>query len=212
VVLWIVPGVIVTVTGVNSSTGRWLAVHLPPEIVALLAAGMLFALPVHLRTGAFTLTWRQAATIDWGILVLFGGGLSFGYLMVETGLARSIGEGVVSGLGVQGVWSLMAIAILMAVSISELVANTATAAMLVPVVIAIAQSAGISPVPPALGATLGASLGFALPVSTPPNAIVYSTGLIPLGSMIRAGLLFDLAGAVLIWVTLRVLCPILGLV
>lgn len=212
VVLWIVPGVIVTVTGVNSSTGRWLAVHLPPEIVALLAAGMLFALPVHLRTGAFTLTWRQAATIDWGILVLFGGGLSFGYLMVETGLARSIGEGVVSGLGVQGVWSLTAIAILMAVSISELVANTATAAMLVPVVIAIAQSAGISPVPPALGATLGASLGFALPVSTPPNAIVYSTGLIPLGSMIRAGLLFDLAGAVLIWVTLRVLCPILGLV
>jgi len=80
------------------------------------------------------------------------------------------------------------------------------------VVIAIAQSAGVSPVPPALGATLGASLGFALPVSTPPNAIVYGTGLVPLGSMIRAGLIFDLVGAVLIWITLRLLCPLVGLV
>ncbi|MGH7164756.1 MAG: SLC13 family permease [Nitrospiraceae bacterium] len=212
VVLWIVPGVIVAVMGVDSPAGRWLAVHLPPEVVAILAAGMLFVLPVHFRTGAFTLTWRQAAGINWGILVLFGGGLAFGHLMVETGLAKGIGEGFVAGLGAQGVWSLTAIAILVAVLISELVANTATAAMLVPVVIAIAQSAGVSPVPPALGATLGASLGFALPVSTPPNAIVYGTGLIPLGSMIRAGLLFDLVGAALIWVTLRLLCPILGLV
>ena len=212
VLLWIVPGGIVAVMGVASPAGRWLGVHLPPEVVALLAAGMLFVLPVQFRTGEFTLTWRQAANINWGILVLFGGGLAFGYLMVETGLAKGIGEGVVAGLGAQGVWSLTAIAILVAVLISELVANTATAAMLVPVVIAIAQSAGVSPVPPALGATLGASLGFALPVSTPPNAIVYGTGLVPLGSMIRAGLLFDLVGAVLIWITLRLLCPMIGLV
>ncbi len=211
VVLWIVPGIIIAVMGVNSPTGRWLAVHLPPEVVALLAAGMLFVLPVQFATGEFTLTWRQATRINWGILLLFGGGLAFGYLMVDTGLARAIGAGFVGGLGAQGVWSLTAIAILVAVLISELVANTATAAMLVPVVIAIAQSAGVSPIPPALGATLGASLGFALPVSTPPNAIVYGTGLVPLGSMIRAGLFFDLLGAALIWVTLRVLCPILGL-
>lgn len=83
--------------------------------------------------------------------------------------------------------------------------------MAVPLAIAIAQSAGVSVLPPALGACLGASLGFALPVSTPPNAIVYGTGLVPMRNMIRTGLLFDLLGAILIWLVLRLLCPLLGL-
>jgi sodium-dependent dicarboxylate transporter 2/3/5 len=103
------------------------------------------------------------------------------------------------------------VAIGVAVLVSELASNTASASMLLPVVMAIAQSAGIAPVPPALGVCLGASLGFALPVSTPPNAIVYGTGYIPIGKMIRGGILFDVLGAVLIWLTLRLLCPLLGL-
>jgi sodium-dependent dicarboxylate transporter 2/3/5 len=84
--------------------------------------------------------------------------------------------------------------------------------MLVPVMIAIAQGARVSPVPPALGAALGASFGFMLPVSTPPNAIVYGSGLVPLRDMIRAGAVLDAVGIVLIWVALRVLCPLFGLV
>ena len=93
--------------------------------------------------------------------------------------------------------------------------NAATknaAGMVIPVVIAIAQSADIPPVAPALGACLGASLGFALPVSTPPNAIVYGTGFVPIKSMLRTGLLYDLLGAILIWLTLRLLCPLVGFV
>jgi len=113
--------------------------------------------------------------------------------------------------GVSTVWSLTAASIAVAVLISQLTSNTATASMLVPLAIAIATSAGVPPVPPALGACLGASLGFALPVSTPPNAIVYGTGLVPLRSMIRVGLLFDALAAVLVWLTLRILCPALGL-
>jgi sodium-dependent dicarboxylate transporter 2/3/5 len=68
----------------------------------------------------------------------------------------------------------------------------------------------VNPVPPALGACLGASFGFMLPVSTPPNAIVYGSGLVPIPKMIRAGMLFDLCGFAAIVLGLRVLCPLLG--
>ncbi|MCH8040480.1 MAG: anion permease [Nitrospinae bacterium] len=73
-----------------------------------------------------------------------------------------------------------------------MVSNTAAASMLVPVVIAIAQSANVSPVPPTLGVCMAASLAFVLPVSTPPNAIVYGTGLVPLINMLWAGVILDI--------------------
>lgn len=211
VVFWIGPGLIAAVWGYDSPLAVWLEAHLPNELVALLAASLLFFMPVNLRTGTFTLSWKQAADISWGTILLFGGGLAFGELMVKTGLANAVGGEFVAFSGVSTVWSLTAISILMAVVISELTSNTASASMLVPVVIAIAQTAGVSAIPPALGACLGASMGFALPISTPPNAIVYGTGLVPIQSMIRTGLLFDLLGSILIWLTLRLLCPLLGL-
>jgi sodium-dependent dicarboxylate transporter 2/3/5 len=186
--------------------------HLPNELVALLAAGLLFVLPTDLGTGAFTLNWKQAANINWGIILLFGGGLAFGDLMTKTGLSNAVGLGFVNLFGTSDVWSLTAVAILAGVLISELASNTASAAMLIPLVIAIAQADGVSAVVPALGACLGASLGFALPVSTPPNAIVYGTGLISMRSMIRAGVIFDIVGAILIWVILRIVSPLMGLV
>ncbi|TAJ22525.1 MAG: DASS family sodium-coupled anion symporter, partial [Nitrospirae bacterium] len=211
VLLWIGPGLIAAVWGHASPLASWLETHLPNELVALLTAGLLFILPVNLRTGDFTLSWKQATAINWGTILLFGGGLAFGELMVKTGLSTVLGHGFVAWFGVETVWSLTAVSILAAVAISELASNTASASMLIPVVIAIAQSAEVPVIPPALGACLGASLGFALPVSTPPNAIVYGTGLVPIRSMVRTGLLFDLLGSILIWLTLRLLCPVLGL-
>jgi sodium-dependent dicarboxylate transporter 2/3/5 len=82
--------------------------------------------------------------------------------------------------------------------------------MVIPVAIALAQTAGVHPAPPALGACLGASYGFMLPVSTPPNAIVYGSGLVPIVRMVRAGFLFDVCGLVIIWIGLRILCPLFG--
>jgi len=79
------------------------------------------------------------------------------------------------------------------------------------VIIALAAAMEVNPVAPTLGACLGASMGFMLPVSTPPNAIVYGSGLVPLPAMLRAGVLFDLLGAVVIWSGLRLICPMLGL-
>ncbi len=95
-----------------------------------------------------------------------------------------------------------------AIIASETTSNTAAANMVVPVVICLALAAGVNPVPPALGAILGCSWGFMLPVSTPPNAIVYGSGLVPIVKMIRAGFLFDLAGGLVIWAGLRLLLPL----
>ena len=107
--------------------------------------------------------------------------------------------------------ALTAVAIVTAVLLSEAASNTASASVIVPVMIAVAQGMGVSPVPPAVGAALGASFGFMLPVSTPPNAIVFGSGLVPLPEMIRAGIFLDLAGIAVIWLGLRLLCPVLGL-
>jgi sodium-dependent dicarboxylate transporter 2/3/5 len=82
--------------------------------------------------------------------------------------------------------------------------------MLLPAVIAMAQAGDVNPIPPSLGACLGASYGFMLPVSTPPNAVVYGSGLVPIPKMIRAGVLFDMFGFVVILVGLRILCPWMG--
>ncbi len=210
-IFWVGPGLLEAALGETHPLPQWFNAHLPNELVALLAAGLLFFLPTDWRTGAFALSWKQATSISWGTILLFGGGLAFGELMVKTGLAQAIGTGFVAFFGVTELWSLTAVAIVVAVLVSELASNTASASMLIPVVIAIAQTAGVSPVPPALGVCLAASLGFALPVSTPPNAIIYGTGLVPMRSMIRTGLVFDLIGSLVIWLTLRLLCPFLGL-
>ena len=85
-----------------------------------------------------------------------------------------------------------------AVLLSETASNTAAANVVVPTAIAVARAAGVSPLEPALGATLGASLGFMMPISTPPNAIVYSSGYVPIGTMMRQGVILDIVGYVII--------------
>ena len=209
-VSWMLPGALAMVAGPEAPAARLLEARLPESAVALGAAALLFMLPTDLARRTFTITWRDAARIEWGTIVLFGGGLSLGRLMFETGLAETVGRALVRLSGAESVWALTAMAIVVGVALSETSSNTASASMVVPVVIAVAGTAGVSPIPPAIGAALGASLGFMLPVSTPPNAIVYGTGLVPLREMIRAGLWLDLAGIIVIWVSLRLLCPLLG--
>ncbi len=210
VMFWILPGVLPLWLGEEHALAAFLDERLPESVVALLAATLLFMLPTNLREGEFTLPWREATKIEWGTILLFGGGLSLGALMFSTGVAEALGRGVTSVTGVTSLWGLTAVAVAMGIFLSETSSNTAAANMVIPAVIAMAQSADVNPVPPALGACLGASFGFMLPVSTPPNAIVYGSGLVPIPKMVRAGLLFDLCGLLVIVAGLRVLCPLLG--
>ena len=96
-----------------------------------------------------------------------------------------------------------------AIVLSETASNTASANMIVPIAIAVSQAAGVRALEPVLGATLGASMGFMMPISTPPNAIVYSSGYIPIGQMMRHGVLLDLVGFVVIVTTVLTMSPIL---
>jgi sodium-dependent dicarboxylate transporter 2/3/5 len=211
VALWTLPGALALFGQQDSALAAWLGARVPEAVVALAAATLLFILPVSLREGTFTLTWDQAVRIDWGTILLFGGGLALGTLMFDTGVARAMGEGLTALMGATSLWGLTFASIAIAIVLSEATSNTAAANMVIPVAIAIAQAAGVDPIPPALGACFGASFGFMLPVSTPPNAIVYGSGLVPIPKMMRAGIYFDVLGLFVIWAGLRVLCPLLGL-
>jgi sodium-dependent dicarboxylate transporter 2/3/5 len=113
--------------------------------------------------------------------------------------------------GSRDLWVITAGAGLFSLLITETTSNTAAASMVVPLGIAVAQGAGVSPVPPALAATIGASLAFVLPVSTPPNAIAYGTGRVPILKMVRAGTGLDILCYLALLLLLRILCPRLGL-
>jgi sodium-dependent dicarboxylate transporter 2/3/5 len=211
VALWILPGIITLIEGTASPLARTVNDRLPEAAAALIGASLLFILPTNWSRREFTLTWKQGARIDWGTLVLFGGGVALGQLMFETKLAEAVGRGLLSWSGAGSTWSVTLAAIYISILVSETTSNTAAANMVVPVMISLCQSAQINPVPPALGATLAASWGFMLPVSTPPNAIVYGSGQVPITRMIRAGILFDLLGGMILWGGLRILLPLVGL-
>lgn len=201
VVLWVAPSVL-SLVGAHGAS-EWLHRHLPEEIVALTAPVILYLLPVDWRRRECTLVPEDFSQIDWGTLMLFGSGLALGDLMVRSGLVNHFADGVLARLGSVDVWSITAAAIVGGIVLSEFTSNAAAATALIPVVMAVSRQAGVDPIPPLMGVTFAASFGSALPVSTPPNAIVYGSGLIPSRRMIAAGVGFDVACCVVIWLALR---------
>jgi len=210
IVGWITPGV-AGLLWPQAGLTAWLTSHLDEAVVAVLAAMLLFVLPIDFKGRRFTLGWDSAAQIDWGTILLFGGGLALGRLMFSTGLAAHLGHALVNASGANTLWTITALAIVVAVALTEVTSNTAATNMLVPVFLSVAHASGVSPVPPALGVCLGASMAFMLPVSTPPNAIVYGTGLVPVLTMVRYGVLMDIISVGIIFAGLRLLCPLFGL-
>jgi sodium-dependent dicarboxylate transporter 2/3/5 len=211
VVLWLLPGAVALARGTEDPVYLLLSERLDEGVVALLAAALLFVLPVSLKPPQGALGWRDAVKIDWGTILLFGGGLSLGTLLQSTGLAERMARGLLGAVGEPSLWLLVGVGIGFTTFFTETASNTASTTMLVPVTIAVAAAAGVSAVPPALGVTLAASLAFMLPVSTPPNAIVYGSGRVSILSMARAGFLLDLVTLVVVLALLRWLCPLLGL-
>jgi solute carrier family 13 (sodium-dependent dicarboxylate transporter), member 2/3/5 len=224
---WLTPSLLRLGLGEDAVATVWARGALHEGVVALVAASLLFVLPAgksHGRkreneiaaglgtdvaepkarkVGAWTplLTWTCATRIDWGTLFLLGGGLALGGLTVDTGLAQAIGNGVGAGLGTSsGPTPLLLVVVVvgLVIYLTELVSNTATVNMMLPVVIPLAIEAGLDPVPVVLAVTLAASFAFMLPVSTPPNAIAYGSGLIRLPTMLRFGALLDVLGWILL--------------
>ena len=143
-------------------------------------------------------------------MMLFGGGISLGTQMLDTGLAEALGRGFLALTGVSDVWTLTAVAVVFTIFFTEVCSNTATANMLIPLVIGITTELGVSPVPPSLAVGLAASCAFMMPIATGPNAIVYGTGRIPLIEMVRIGFVLNLLCAVVIFAVVRIVCPLFG--
>lgn len=205
VVGWIIPGAF---AAARSPLADTIETALPSGAVALFAASVLFVF--RDAKGERVLPWPDAARIDWGIVLLFGGGISLGKQMFETGLAERLANGFVALTGVTELWTLTALVTLFTIFFTEACSNTATSNMLSPLVIAVCVRLHVSPIPPVLAVGLASSCAFMLPIATGPNAIVYGTGRVPQGEMIRAGFVLNVVCTVLIVLTLRVLCPMFG--
>ena len=208
VALWVVPGIFALAMGETSPVYREMNARVPEAVAAVVGALLLLVLPGS-GAGERAITWDDAVRIDWGVILLYGGGFALGVLSFSTGLAESMGRGFTGLLPLNSELGLLVASVIVAVLVSETTSNTASANMVVPVVISIATAAGMDPLAPALGATMAASLGFMLPVSTPCNAIVYGSGYVPLMRMVRYGAILDVIGIVVIVAAVSLLAPIL---
>ncbi len=185
--------------------------YIHDSTIAIAAAIALFVLPVDWKRGIFVLNWKAAREIPWGILILFGGGIALGRGFSQSGLAARIA----GGMDLASAAPLVLIVILIALLVTfltEVTSNTAIATIFLPILAATAVGLGLHPFLMMIPATISASCAFMLPVATPPNAIVFSSGFVPMTGMVRAGIFMNLIGVVLVTLVLYLLViPIFGI-
>jgi len=163
---------------------------LDDTMIALLAALVLFAVPISRVKGEFALDWEAARNVPWGVLLLFGGGLALAGGFKGTGLAEWIGNSV-AGVDVSTLVLILLVTVAI-VYLTEITSNTASTATFLPILAAVAVGLGLDPVLLCVPVALGASMAFMMPVATPPNAIVFSYELMELRDMVRAGFLLNI--------------------
>ncbi len=182
----------VTIPGISS--------YLPyvnDYVIAMLAAILLFLIPVDFRKGEFALDWDHAKDIPWGILLLFGGGIALSSAFTKSGLANWIAEQLLFLKGVHPLVVMFAIVTLV-IFLTEMTSNTAIATLMMPVMAGFALAMGEDPRFFMIPAAIAASFAFMLPVATPPNAIVFGTGYVTVPQMSRTGLVLNLIGIVFV--------------
>jgi sodium-dependent dicarboxylate transporter 2/3/5 len=165
--------------------------------IAIVGALALFLIPSGMPEGGRLLAWDDLKGLPWGVLILFGGGLSLAGAINVSGLATWIG----AAMGMLASWPMLlivAIATIAMIFLTELTSNTASAATFLPIGGAIAVGIGLDPLALTVPLALAASCAFMLPVATPPNAIVFSSGRISIAQMARAGLWINLFGSIAI--------------
>jgi len=204
VVLWVTPGFLSMAYGSDSEVVKTYNKHFPEAVAAMIGALLLFLIPANRKTHEMPIKWSDAVVgIEWGTLLLFGGGLAMGGMMYSTGLSAWIGDSIVAMLGGEpSELAFIAIFSIMSLLLSELTSHTAATNMIGPLAIGAAVSAGFNPVPVSVACALSASLGFMLPVSTPPNAIVYASGYVPITKMIKSGVYIDFIGIAVVTIPL----------
>ena len=177
--------------------------------IGISASVLLFVLAGRSRTGARRplLVWDEARRIPWDVLLLFGGGLSLAAAMESTGLTTWVTGALTSLKGYPTVVLYVGLAVVIC-GLSELASNTAVATVAMPVAAALATAVGEPPLAMMLVASLAASTGFALPVATPPNAIVFGSGHVTVRDMLKAGLILDVIAIAVIIIIVSLLYPL----
>ena len=178
--------------------------YLDNTIVAMAGGILMFIVPTRLRGPEFLLDWESTTRLPWGILLLFGGGLCLAKGMETTGLVQWVGDRIASDPSIDLWWLILLLTAFM-LFMTEIMSNVALVVIFIPVVFGIANGLGIEPMYVAVPVTLASSCAFMMPVSTPPNAVVFSSGYIRIGDMAKAGFLLNLISIlVLVVITLTV--------
>lgn len=176
---------------------KWTGLPISDTVIALCAAALLFLLPGEKGSGTALLEWKDSQNLPWGVLLLFGGGLSMADQIQKTGVAELLAQQLQLLDGVPPILLLVAVTSLI-IFLTEVTSNTATAAAFLPLLGPVAVSMELSPLYLVVPAALAASFAFMLPVATPPNAIVFASGKLQIKDMVRAGLVLNLVGIVAI--------------
>ncbi len=181
-ILWILRQPLNNLIGTNS---------LNDTIIAMAGGMLMFIIPVNIKKGEFLVPWEETKQLPWGILILFGGGMCLAKGMETAGLVQLIGESI-AAQGTINLWLLALILTSIMLFMTELMSNIALATIFIPVVIGIAQGFNYDPLVLVIPATMSASYAFMMPISTPPNAIVFSSGHIRIKEMMRIGIFLNL--------------------
>ncbi len=196
-------------------TGKGVSESINDSTVAMVVASVMFVIPISRKEDGQTqhlMDWDTASKLPWGVLLLFGGGFALADACRVTGLAEWCGQALATVIAGQPLWVILFAVCLLVTFLSELTSNVATANALLPMIAGTAVALGLDPRVLMIPATMAASCGFMLPVSTPPHAIVFGTGRIRLSQMMRYGLVLNLMGsALIVLATYWLLMPQLGI-
>ena len=179
---------------------------LDDSAIAIAGAITLFVIPSGNKEDPLLLRWKYAEQLPFGVLLLFGGGMSLARRVADTGLAEWIGSSldVVSSLPLP---VIVIIAATMIIFLTELTSNIGTTTTFLPVVGAVAIQAGVDPIVVTVPVTFAASCAFMLPVATPPNAIVFGSGMLTIPKMVRAGMMLNIVSIFIVSLVALYLAP-----
>ncbi|UTW64181.1 SLC13/DASS family transporter [bacterium SCSIO 12741] len=166
--------------------------------IAMAGGVLMFITPVNWKVGEYVLDWKSTEKLPWGILLLFGGGLSLAQAFDKSGLVLELGEWIASHVAADPFWMCLAL-VTITLFMTELMSNVALVTVLIPVIIGVSESMGLHPYQLTVPVTLAASCAFMMPISTPPNAVVYSSGFIRMPQMAKVGFALNLIG--ILWLT-----------
>jgi len=181
---------------------------LSDAMIAIAGGILMFITPIDLKKGQFLMEWEYTKKLPWGILILFGGGLTLAKAMEKSDIVQVVGESI-AGYGELNQILLIAGLTAFMLFMTEVMSNIALVVIFLPVVIGISESLDINPMLLTVPVTLASSYAFMMPISTPPNAIVFSSGMIRMKDMIRAGVLLNIIAILLLVLLSQTLVPLI---